>query len=398
MKKSIIVFFCLGIIATIAFFVARQFLATNDQHFAQQLLVPTGITINTNNSPCNLIVHNDQLYSYVLSNGSLALGESYMDCWWDCSSLDDFFYRIARSDLYNKTPKNLSTLLFYLQAKLRNLQSPARAFQVGEQHYDLGNDLFKAMLDKNMLYSCAYWKNAHTLEQAQEDKCDLICKKLYLKPGMRVLDIGCGWGGLALHAAKNYGVEVIGVTISKEQADYARQRTQGYPIEIRLQDYRDIQESFDRIVSVGMFEHVGYKNYQTFMNIAHKLLKDDGLLLLHTIGTNSSQTHGDPWINKYIFTNGMLPSLEQIAQTSQNLFIMEDWHNFGADYDKTLMAWYANFQKNWPLLQSSYSDRFYRMWNYYLLSCAGLFRARAMQLWQIVFSKVGVLGGYRSVR
>ena len=238
----------------------------------------------------------------------------------------------------------------------------------------------------------------HTLEEAQENKCELICKKLNLQPGMKILDIGCGWGGFALYAAKNYGVNVVGVTISKEQAEYAREITKDYPIEIRLQDYRDINESFDRIVSIGMFEHVGLKNYKTFMNNTHKLLKDGGLLLLHTIGNNSSQPHGDPWINKYIFTNGMLPSIEQIAQASQDHFVMEDWHNFGADYDKTLMAWDANFEKNWHLLKSSYNDRFYRMWKYYLLSCAGLFRARAIQLWQIVFSKSGVLNGYQSIR
>ncbi len=398
MKKSTIIFLCLaGIIGIIYFFGTRLYSQNADHKFAQDLLSNAGITIN-GRAPCDLCVRNNHLYARVLSEGSLGLGESYMDGWWDCEALDDFFFRIARSDVYNITPKNLSAICLYLQAKLMNMQSASRAFQVGEQHYDLGNDLFNVMLDKNMLYSCGYWHNAHTLDEAQENKCDLICKKLYLKPGMKVLDIGCGWGGLALHAAKNYGVSVVGVTISKEQADYAREKTKGYPIEIRLQDYRDLDEPFDRIVSVGMFEHVGYKNYDTFMKITHKLLKDGGLLLLHTIGGNSSQTHGDPWLNKYIFTNGMLPSVEQIAHASQNFFVMEDWHNFGPDYEKTLMAWHENFIKHWPQLKSNYDDRFYRMWVYYLLSCAGLFRARAIQLWQIVFSKAGVLNGYTSIR
>ena len=376
MKKHT-VFFLWLLLAVLCLFIIKQSSREDDKTFAQSLLSQANITINGNAS-CDLNVHNDELYSRVLGDGSLALGESYMDGWWDCASLDDFFFRIARSDTYNTVPKNLSSLFIYLKAKLMNLQSKARAFQVGEQHYDLGNDLFKAMLDKNMFYSCAYWKHATTLDQAQEHKCELICRKLYLKPGMKVLDIGCGWGGLALYAAKNYGVKVVGVTISKEQAEYAREITKGYPVEIRLQDYRDINEPFDRIVSVGMFEHVGCKNYETFMNIAHTLLKDGGLLLLHTIGSNNSQAHGDPWLNKYIFTNGMLPSVEQIAQASQDLFMMEDWHNFGADYDKTLMAWHANFERHWPQLRSTYDDRFHRMWNYYLLSCAGLFRARAI--------------------
>jgi cyclopropane-fatty-acyl-phospholipid synthase len=395
MKKVIIVFLCL--LFCICFFIGQQLLQKNDQIFAQTILSQAGITIN-GNAPHDIKVHNEQLYPRVLSNGSLALGESYMDGWWDCPSLDQLFYCIARSDVFYRIPKNIATLLTYLKAKFTNLQSTSRAFQVGEQHYDLGNDLFKVMLDKNMIYSCAYWKNAETLEQAQENKCKLICEKLYLKPGMKILDIGCGWGGLALYAAKNYGVEVIGVTISQEQAEYAREITKDYPVEIRLQDYREIDELFDRIVSVGMFEHVGVKNYKTFMNTAHTLLKDGGLLLLHTIGSNSSLTYGDPWITKYIFTNGMLPSVEQIARASQGLFVMEDWHNFGADYDKTLMAWNENFEKNWPLLQSKYGDRFYRMWKYYLLSCAGVFRARGIQLWQIVFSKSGVLSGYHSIR
>jgi cyclopropane-fatty-acyl-phospholipid synthase len=396
MKKHI--FLSIGLLIALGgYVIIKQLHHCDAQQWIQTLGAQAGITIN-GDGPCNVTVHNDQLYGRIISEGSLGLGEAYMDGWWDSNSLDNLFYCIARSDMYHWIPKNSTTLCLYLKATLMNLQSKARAFQVGEQHYDLGNDLFKAMLDKNMLYSCAYWKNADTLDKAQEDKCDLICRKMYLKPGMRILDIGCGWGGLALHAAQHYGVEVVGVTISKEQAEYARKVTKGYPIEIRLQDYRDIHESFDRIVSVGMFEHVGVKNYKTFMECAAKLLKDDGLLLLHTIGGNSSQAHGDPWLNKYIFTNGMLPSIEQIAQASQNLFIMEDWHNFGADYDKTLMAWDANFEKHWPELKDHYDDRFYRMWKYYLLSCAGIFRARAIQLWQVVFSKHGVAGGYVSVR
>jgi cyclopropane-fatty-acyl-phospholipid synthase len=395
--KKLILFFLGILVCIICFFATQQIARSDDQGFIKDLLAKANITVNGNGS-CNIQVHNDKLYSAIINKGSLGLGEAYMDGWWDSASLDNLFFCVARSDIYNWVPKNINAFFIYLKAKLMNLQSAVRAFQVGEQHYDLGNDLFKAMLDKNMLYSCGYWKNADTLDKAQEDKCDLICKKMSLKPGMRVLDIGCGWGGFALHAAKNYGVEVVGVTISKEQAEYARQVTKGYPVEIRLQDYRDIDEPFDRIISIGMFEHVGVKNYETFMRCVCKLLKDDGLVLLHTIGGNSSQVHGDPWLNKYIFVNGMLPSIEQIAQASQGLLIMEDWHNFGADYDKTLMAWDANFEKNWPQLKSSYDDRFYRMWKYYLLSCAGLFRARAIQLWQIVFSKSGILGGCQSVR
>lgn len=398
MKRSLRMSIGIGFPAILLLiFLIWQIGQSEPESVARNLLAQADVQIN-GDRPWDISVKNPALFARVMAQGSLGLGESYMQDWWDCQALDQFFFTIMRADLAKKVPKNMRTFMTYLKSKLINLQSKERAFQVGQHHYDLGDDLFAAMLDKRMLYSCGYWKNAKNLDQAQEHKLELICKKLYLKPGMKVLDIGCGWGGLALYAAKNYGVSVVGVTVSKEQAAYAQKIAQGYPVEIRLQDYRDVHETFDRIVSVGMFEHVGYKNYDTFMRIACNLLADDGLMLLHTIGGNRSETCGDDWIEKYIFPNGMLPSISQIGAAIENRFVMEDWHNFSADYDKTLMAWHANFIKHWPELQSKYGDEFYRMWNYYLLSCAGMFRARCLQLWQIVLSKKGVLGGYVSVR
>lgn len=398
MKRSLRMSIGIGFPAILLLiFLIWQIGQSEPESVARNLLAQADVQIN-GDRPWDISVKNPALFARVMAQGSLGLGESYMQGWWDCQALDQFFFTIMRADLAKKVPKNMRTFMTYLKSKLINLQSKERAFQVGQHHYDLGDDLFAAMLDKRMLYSCGYWKNAKNLDQAQEHKLELICKKLYLKPGMKVLDIGCGWGGLALYAAKNYGVSVVGVTVSKEQAAYAQKIAQGYPVEIRLQDYRDVHETFDRIVSVGMFEHVGYKNYDTFMRIACNLLADDGLMLLHTIGGNRSETCGDDWIEKYIFPNGMLPSISQIGAAIENRFVMEDWHNFSADYDKTLMAWHANFIKHWPELQSKYGDEFYRMWNYYLLSCAGMFRARCLQLWQIVLSKKGVLGGYVSVR
>lgn len=394
--NRLLLIFCGTALAMLILFYTK-YTSLNPKDFAQQLLAAADIKIN-GSRPWDIQVHNEHLYARIISNGSLGLGESYMDGWWDVAELDQFFYRIAASKLDTKIPYNLNSLLMALKAKIVNLQSPARAFEVGEQHYDLGDDLFKIMLDSCMIYSCAYWLNADCLDKAQEDKLDLICKKLELRPGMKLLDIGCGWGGLARHAAQKYGVQVVGITISKEQARTAQELTHGLPVEIRLQDYRDIHEKFDRIASIGMFEHVGYKNYRNFMHCAYDLLKDDGLMLLHTIGSNSSQITGDEWINTYIFPNGMLPSICQIGTAIENLFVMEDWHNFGADYDKTLMTWYKNFEKNWPKLQSKYGDRFFRMWKYYLLSCAGMFRARTIQLWQVVLSKTGQPGGYKSIR
>jgi cyclopropane-fatty-acyl-phospholipid synthase len=363
----------------------------------EKILSPAGIKIN-GNDPWDARVHDGRFYRRVLSQGSLGAGEAYMDGWWDCESLDELFYRIFRFEIEEELKRSWPLLSEALVARILNLQSKGRAFQVGERHYDLDNDLFRSMLDRRMAYSCAYWKDARTLDEAQEKKLDLICRKLELAPGMRVLDIGCGWGSFAKYAAEKYGAEVTGITVSKEQAELGSELCGGLPVELRVQDYRDVDEKFDHIVSVGMFEHVGYKNYRAYMKTVHRCLNDDGLFLLHTIGRNSSITYMDPWINKYIFPNSMLPSIKQIADAIEGLFVMEDWHNFSISYDRTLMAWYENFENNWDRIKSRYDERFYRMWKYYLLSCAGVFRARENQLWQVVLSKKGVSGGHNPVR
>ena len=364
---------------------------------AIRLLSKAGIEIGDNN-PWDITVHNDDFYKRIMTWGSLGLGESYMDGWWDCEQLDEFFYRVLLTDIEGQVKQNRILLINAIQARLCNLQSKKKAFEIGKRHYDVGNDLFTKMLDKRMTYSCGYWKTASTLDEAQEHKLELICRKLGLQPGMNILDIGCGWGSLARYAAEKYEVEVVGVTVSAEQVEFARTLCKNLPVEIRLQDYRDVDEKFDRIVSVGMIEHVGYKNYRTFMDLAHRCLDSGGLFLLQTIGGNQSRKSVDPWINKYIFPNGMLPSIQQLGKAVEGLFVMEDWHSFGADYDKTLMAWYRNFEKRWDELKANYNERFHRMWRYYLLSCAGSFRARKNQLWQIVLSKDGIPGGYKTVR
>lgn len=355
--------------------------------------------IETNGErPWDITVHNEAFYPRLLNKHSLGLGESYVDGWWDSERLDMFFDKVFRGQLESQLKRNKWLMLQLFFAKIRNLQTPAKAFIVGKKHYDLGNDLFQAMLDKRLTYTCGYWKNAKNLDEAQTNKLELSCQKLWLKPGMRVLDIGCGWGSFAKYAAENYGVEVVGVTISKEQYQYAKENCRNLPVDIRLQDYRDINEKFDRVVSLGMFEHVGYLNYDTYMDVARNALKEDGIFLLHTIGTNYTTIPADPWITKYIFPNGMLPSIALIGKALEKRFVMEDWHNFGADYDKTLMAWHENFNAHWDELKNRYDERFRRLWNYYLLSCAGSFRAREIQLWQIVLTKTGIKGGYTVTR
>jgi cyclopropane-fatty-acyl-phospholipid synthase len=347
--------------------------------------------------PWDIQVHDERFYARVMAQGSLGLGESYMDGWWDCPELDQFFYHVLSAEL-EKEVRSWKEVLNLLKAQLVNLQSPSRSTKVGEHHYDMGNDLYEAMLDSRMIYSGAYWNGARNLDQAQEAKLDLLCQKLDLKPGMRLLDIGCGWGGTARYAAENYGVEVVGVTVSEEQVSFGQKLCQGLPVEIRYQDYRSIEETFDRVVSVGMFEHVGWKNYRGFMSKVKRLMPEDGLFVLQTIGRNTSAKGCDPWIVKYIFPNSMLPSASQICESAEGLFVLEDWHSFGPDYDKTLMAWFAQFHDSWEQLKNRYPQRFYRMWTYYLLSCAGSFRARKNQLWQIVLSPQGVQGGYRAPR
>ena len=352
------------------------------------LLSIAGVTLN-GSAPYDIHVTNEKFYNRVLRDGILGLGEAYMDDWWHCPHLDHLTDRLLRANIHQKVQENRRLLWGVLRSKIFNLQRSGRAFQVGEQHYDAGNDLYRAMLDKRMLYTCAYWKNKDNLDDAQEAKLDLICRKIELKPGMRVLEYGCGFGSFAKFAAENYGAHVTGMTVSREQAKLGRELCDGLPVEILLEDYRKIKGSFDRVISIGIIEHVGYKNYRTYMQRAYENLKDDGIAFIHTIGGNQSTTKANRWTDAYIFPNGMIPSIAQLSKAMEGLFVMEDWHNFGEDYDKTLMAWHANFEAAWPQLKGRYDDRFYRMWRFYLLTSAGSFRSRHLQLWQIAMTKPG---------
>jgi len=368
-----------------------------EKEIIKNLLAGADITVNGSNS-YDPQIYNENFYSRVLRQGSLGLGESYMDGWWDCERLDQFFDKIIGANIDSKVRRNWNVILRFAWNSILNAGRKSKAFEIGQKHYDIGNDLYRAMLDKRLTYTCGYWADVQNLNEAQEAKLDLVCRKVGLKRGQKILDIGSGWGSFIGYAAEKYGASALGITVSKEQKDLADKLYKNLPVETRLQDYRDINEKFDHVVSLGMFEHVGYKNYRTFMKIAHNALKDGGLFLLHTIGGNRSVKGNDPWIEKYIFPNSMIPSIKQISKAIEGLFVMEDWHNFGADYDKTLMAWHKNFEDNWNKIKSNYDEKFYRTWKYYLLSCAGSFRARKNQLWQIVLSKKGVPGGYKSIR
>lgn len=356
----------------------------------ERLLHTAGIQLD-GDRPWDLRMHDDRLPARLLAQGSLGLGESYMDDWWDVPALDDFLSRVLDAGL-DRRVRGLASIADGLRARLLNLQTRSRSRVVGEHHYDLGNDLYRAMLGERLVYSCGYWRNAATLDEAQEAKLDLVCRKLGLQPGMRVLDIGCGWGEALKFAAERYGITGVGITISREQADFARELCAGLPIEIRVQDYRELDERFDRAFSIGMFEHVGVRNYRRYFEVVRACLPDDGLFLLHTIGSNQSRRHTDPWIGRYIFPNSMLPSAAQISGATEGLFVLEDWHGFGPDYDRTLQAWRDNVEAAWDRLPT-YDERFRRMWRFYLSGSMASFRARRIQLWQVLLSPRGVRGG-----
>jgi len=349
----------------------------------------------------DIIIYNGKMYGQILQNPSLGLGESFMDAYWDEGemTIDQIIYKIQRSKRVQiPFMQKIKLSLLHVWSKFRNFQTIKTSKEVALKHYDIGNELYKRMLDKNMIYSCGYWTSTtKDLDTAQLNKLRLICKKLHLKPGMKVLDIGCGWGGLAKFMAERCNVEVVGITISQEQIKYAKEQCS--KVNYMLIDYRELpkkyDEYFDAIVSVGMFEHVGIQNYRTFMQLCHRYLKNDGIFLLHTIGGEKDNLVGDPWFNKYIFPNSVVPTLGRIISSSKDIFSIEDVHNFGADYDRTLMAWFDRFHTTFNDINMERAmnkkelldDRFYRMWKYYLLSSAGAFRSRSLHLYQIVFTK-----------
>lgn len=358
---------------------------SREQQLLTHLLELAGITINGTN-PWDITIHDERVYSALLQRGSLGLGESYMAGWWDCDQLDQLISRLIKAGLEKRVKKSFKFQIRILLEKFINFQSRRRALEVGKVHYDIDPNLYRCMLDSEMNYSCGYWRDAHTLDEAQRAKLELSCQKLKLEPGMKVLDIGCGFGAFAKHAAEYHNVKVVGITISEQQAAWARKNCEGKAVEIRFQDYREVSESFDRIVSIGMFEHVGKKNYQEYMAAVFRNLVDDGLFLLHTIGT-TAKGGIDPWVTKYIFPNSVLPMAQEIPAACAGRFVIEDWHNLGGDYIKTLKAWYHNFLRHWHSLNKNHDERFFRMWTYYLSAFIGGFQARRLEVWQVVLSK-----------
>jgi cyclopropane-fatty-acyl-phospholipid synthase len=339
--------------------------------------------------PADLRVKDTRFYERLLRDASIGLGESYMDDWWEVDQLDVFIEKVMRANLKQKVTGSWHLRALTVKAVVLNLQSKARSSSSVEAHYDIGNDLYTRMLDPRMVYTCGYWKDARTLAAAQEAKLDLVARKVGLAPGMRVLDLGCGWGGFAGWAAEKYGCTVVGVTLSKDQVALGSQLWKHLPVELRLCDYRDVHGTFDRVVSIGMMEHVGPKNHREVAQVIDRCMVDDGVALIHTIANNRSLRHGTPFIEKYIFPNAVAPSLAQLGKAIEGLFVCEDLHNIGPDYDPTLMAWWANFDRTYAEIAKTYDHRFYQMWKFYLLAAAGASRARDAQLYQVVLTKTG---------
>ncbi|MFT5423854.1 MAG: cyclopropane-fatty-acyl-phospholipid synthase [Phycisphaerales bacterium] len=351
-------------------------------------------------------IHEASTRRRIQREGIFGLGETYQDGLWSTDRLDEYLDRVFRSPAPRISPLVWSRLtLATIDKRIFNRQAGRGAFNIGEKHYDLGNDLFRSMLDRSMSYTSGYWASADSLEQAQDAKLDLICRKLDLQPGQRILDIGCGWGNFAEHAARHYGVRVTGVTVSREQADFARQRCENLPVEIRLQDYRELHDCFDHVVSIEMIEAVGRKNLPAFYRVIDRCLRDGGHFVLQAISGNTLTRNSDRrldqfilWLVRYIFPDGYLPRADELLPPRDTGLRLEDWHRFYDDYDRTLLAWASRFNENWEQIADQYDERFYRRWNFYLHGCAAIFRAQLINVSQIVYSKGYATQSYHPVR
>jgi len=333
----------------------------------------------------------------IARGGIVALGEAYERSEWDCDDLESFMYRV-----FTSAPPRLSRaawarlILAALDQRLFNRQRGRGAFDIGMKHYDLGNALFSSMLDESMSYTSGYWARAQTLAEAQEAKLDLICKKLNLQRGQRVLDIGCGWGNFAQFAATRYGARVTGVTVSKEQAALAREHCQGLPVDIRMQDYRAVEGTFDHVVSIEMIEAVGRKNIPAFYKTVDRVLADGGRSVIQAISGDTLSRTSDRgldqyilWLLRYIFPDGYLPKARELIPSRGTNLQVDGWQRLTDDYPQTLRAWARRFNDNWDRLKDSYDEAFRRRWNFYLFGCAAAFRAGLVNVSQVVYRKHG---------
>ena len=346
----------------------------------------------------HLTIRDQRTYDRIITFASLGFGEAYMDGWWDEAddNLVELIGLFYRNRVYSRASQKL-TIPLVLNILTQRLKTVPLLIQNSRKnvqyHYDLGNDFYQLFLDPTLTYSCGYQLHqTDDLETMQRQKYEVICRKLALKPGESLIDIGCGWGGMLIYAAQNYGVSGVGVTLSQEQAKLARERIaeQGLTdrITIEVQDYRKVSGKFDKFVSIGMFEHVGKGNFATFMEQARELLKPHGTGMLHTIVTETSERNG-PWVDKYIFPGGYAPQLHEISREMRAAKLpIAHCENLKPHYAETLKRWGENFAANREAvaaLSPIYNERFQRMWRLYLQSFEASFRYGSLHVYQILF-------------
>lgn len=356
----------------------------------------------------DLQVTDRRFYKRILTGGVLGFAEAYIEGWIDCEQMDELIARLLQAGIKQKLKNNWRLMLHLFQSQIFNLQALSRASQVADAHYNLSNRFYEYMLGESMAYTAAYYKNATSLDEAQYAKYDLVCRKLQLKPGETVLELGCGWGGFARYAAEHYGCRMVSVNISKQQVRYAKELCRQWPVAVFRCDYRDEacynpdKIRFDKAVSIGMAEHVGPKNHRRLFGTVFRQLKPNGLFLLHTIGSDRSLTACEPFTHKYIFPNSVIPSLKQLSSAAEGWFVTEDLQNFGKYYFNTLKEWYTNVKSNWQSIQAldytKFNSRFDRIWSFYLLGGMGMAKSKANHLWQIVFSGKAYRDLYEAVR
>jgi cyclopropane-fatty-acyl-phospholipid synthase len=349
----------------------------------------------------HLNVSDDSVWYDIITKANLGIAEGYMHGKIDVDPLPLFLSLLNDTSIGTRRKEKFDVLGMVIGAIeaptqmmgwLFNLQTKELSSRVTKQHYDAGNDLYEVMLGPSMSYTCAYWKDAENLDQAQEAKFNLIMRKLELQPGMKVADLGMGWGTAAAYMHKHGKVNVTGVSLSEKQVEWAQNNLVKDGLRFIWSDYRehcedpDIVGTYDRIYSIGMFEHIGPKNYEPFFKCIKALLKPDGLAVVHTIGEPDFVAASDQFLEKYIFPGAVIPTLPMATKAFEHHFILEDFQNFGHDYSKTLAAWHVNSLKFFRENPNAYSPEFQRMWEYYLKMCEALFELRINQLWHFVLS------------